>query len=82
MGILVILLFGILAILLIAKLASKARPKEALPLTQQEDELQPNGQDPIYDIEALTSLLIRKEIISREELLLEISRIEENKDKL
>ena len=81
MGILVILFFGIFGILFIAKLASKARPKEEVLLNQQtlEDKIQAKAQDPINDLDVLTSLLIRKEIISREELLLEVSRSKESK---
>ena len=88
MGFLFILLFGILAILLIAKTASKVKPKEELTLEKRliqkdieatskdasDDEASDEASDGASDkIEALTSLLIRKEVISEEELLIEIA---------
>jgi len=77
MGLLFILLLGILAIFLIAGMASKARPKH--------ERLSHNGDLSIdkkidreaerCNLEGLTSLLIKKDVITEEELLNEIEAI-------
>lgn len=83
MGILFILLSGIAAILLIAKLASKVRPKEEVELEKQliQKDIEAVADDASDEFEALASLLIRKEIISKEELLIEISEVIKHKEK-
>ncbi|MFQ5597253.1 MAG: hypothetical protein ACE5GK_04305 [Nitrospiria bacterium] len=83
MGILAILCFGILGILLIAKLASKLRPEEersAEKKAEREIIKTTPSEEPTYEYQALTALLIRKEIISKEELLQEISQIKKHKE--
>ncbi|MFQ5779926.1 MAG: hypothetical protein ACE5HN_03960 [Nitrospiria bacterium] len=85
MGLLFILLLGILAIFLIAGMASKARPKHER-LSQDPSQ---NGDRSVGEnrdreaercnIEGLTSLLIKKGIITEEELLSEVELIEKIK---
>ena len=89
MGLLFIFLVGICAIILIARLASKTRPKEERLSAPGGAAGYQNGGDrpskkPIYDKsaleEGLLSLLIKKGVISEEELLSELEQIKKMKD--
>ncbi len=88
MGILFLFLLGIVAILFVAKLASKVRPEEEV-LKQKKEALQkkdpgrvsgPGGNEERWD--ALVSLLIKKQIFSENELIREIAEKEKKKGKL
>ena len=91
MGLLFIFLIGICAIILIARLASKTRPKEERLLVESGggDERRKNGkehypeknlQDKTTLEEGLLSLLIKKGVITEEELLLELELIKKLKE--
>lgn len=86
MGLLVIFLLGITAIILIARFASKTRPKEERLSGQGGYQ---NGGErypkkPLYDRstleEGLLSLLIKKGVITEEELLAEMDLIKKMKE--
>jgi hypothetical protein len=89
MGLLFIFLLGISAIILIAKLASKTRPKEERISGSGEEKGGANGrghypekqlQDKSTLEESLIALLIKKGVITEEELLSEVELIRKFKE--
>lgn len=92
MGLLFIFLLGIAAIILVARLASKARPQEERLLDRKEggEAAFKNGggkshgekpsQESLLVQEGLLSLLIKKGIITEEELLSEMKMIKKMKE--
>jgi len=82
MGILFLFLFGIVAILVIAKLASKVRPeeevlKEKKRLKELKDKKKAHmAQQSTDKLEALISVLVKKQIVSEEELLVQMKEDE------
>lgn len=80
MGLLVIFFIGVFLIILIAKFASKMRPESERLLDQPgkveqmsdlEQEL--DEDDPKETLEALITILTRKEILNPDELLIELA---------
>lgn len=87
MGLLFAVFLGILAIIVIARIASKARPREEqfteVPPLQAMEKPEDAGSvkyEEITPVEALVSLLIRRGVITEEELLEEIARTSKYKD--
>lgn len=81
--------FGILGIIIIARLASKTMPRErefteteSLPghTYKKSVEAASKRSHDVFYLESLVSLLVKKGIITEEELLKEISRTDNTKD--
>ncbi len=91
MGLLAIFFLGVFAIIIIAKLAAKMRPEEEKRLfiedggyqkptkKRQSDEEELDEDNPKETLEALITLLTRKQILNPDELLLEIAAQRKNK---
>ncbi len=80
MGLLVLFFLGIAAILIIAKFAAKMRPEEEKLLEEPANVDHPPGSEHRLDedetketLDALITILTRKEILNPDELLLEIA---------
>jgi hypothetical protein len=87
MGLFYAIFFGILGIIIIARIASKSIPRaerltESPPprAIQKTEGVESDRNDEVSHLEALVSLLVKRGVITEDELLEEISRAENYKD--
>jgi hypothetical protein len=83
MGLLVVVVLGIAAMILIARVASRSIRKDPLP----ESQAPKNGKEAVtleklavyntYELEGLINLLVEKGMITKEELLREVEGLKE-----